>query len=231
VLEPIPPDTIMADRFEDGTFGRWSSRVPIDSAVVASYPLDGNADDASEYGNDGTIFGDPAPTTDRFGRNGKALELDGGDDRIIVPDADTLDLETGITLAAWIKPTGTGNQYVVGKIDTSGGGFLYGLDYLGGTANGRFRDAGGNTASAAGFWPVADDQWQLLVFTWDGEHMTTYLDGILEGHLARSGTTIGTGNGNVEIGSYQDARFIGALDEVLIMERALTFREIMNLLE
>ncbi len=75
------------------------------------------------------------------------------------------------------------------------------------------------------------DEWQLLVFTWDGEHMVTYLNGKLEGHRARTGTTIGTGDGDLEIASLEDARFVGVLDDVLIMERALTFREILNLLQ
>ncbi len=231
VLQPTPPDTIMADRFEDGTLGRWSDRVPIDPTIVAYYPLDGTADDISNFGNHGTKMGDPMPAVDRFGRSGRAMEFDGDEDQIIVPDSASLDLETGITVAAWIRHAGTGNQYIVGKINTAGGGFLYSLDYLGGTANGRFRDAQGGANSASGYWPVAADEWQLLVFTWDGDHVVTYLNGVVEGHLARTGTSIGTGDGQLEIGSFQDARYVGVIDDVLIVERALTFREIMNLLQ
>ncbi len=109
VLQPTPPDTVMADRFEDGTLGHWSKRQPIDPTTVAYYPLDGTADDASLNGNHGTKMGDPMPATDRFGRAGRAMEFDGDDDQIIVPDSDSLDVENGITVAAWIRPAGTGN--------------------------------------------------------------------------------------------------------------------------
>jgi hypothetical protein len=47
-----------------------------------------------------------------------------------------------------------------------------------------------------------------------------------ESSFGNHGTAIGTNEGEVEIGSYEDARFRGAIDEVLIMNRALSFREV-----
>ena len=45
-----------------------------------------------------------------------------------------------------------------------------------------------------------------------------------------TGGAIGTNEGDVEIGSYEDARFRGVIDEILIMNRALSFREVGMLL-
>ena len=176
-------------------------------------------------------MGDPTPTANRFGTPNSAMLFDGVDDQIIVPDAPSLDLEEAITLAAWVHPAAIGNHWVVGKVNLAGGGFLYSLDYLSGEAQGSFRDALGDINWAAGYLLIVDEVWQLMVFTWDGEHMLTYVDGVLEGHLARSGTPIGTGDGDVEIGSFEDARYGGVLDDILIMERALTHREIVKLAE
>jgi len=131
-----------------------------------------------------------------------------------------------VTLAVWIRPAPTGNGYLIGKINLSGSGFLYDLDYLLGEASGRFRDAQGQAGQVTGYLPVLADEWQLLVFTWDGQDMVCYVDGVVEGHVERSGTTIGTNDGDIEIGSYEDARYRGAIDEVLIMNRALSCREV-----
>jgi len=196
---------------------------------VAFYPFEGNPNDSSPYGNDGVPDGDPNYTADRFGRPNSAILLDGVDDQVVVPDAPSLDLTDAITLAAWVRPAVVGNHWVVGKVNLDGGGFLYSLDYLSGEAQGSFRDALGEINWASGYLPIVDELWQFMVFTWDGENMLTYVDGVLEGHLARTGTPIGTGDGDVEIGSYEDARFGGALDDVLIMEKPLTHREIVVL--
>ncbi|HPA79419.1 MAG TPA: hypothetical protein PLS95_01295 [Thermoanaerobaculales bacterium] len=143
VTPPMPPDAIFTDGFESGTTEGWSLRAGVDPSTVAYLPLDGDAHDESAYGNDGTAIGDPVATANRFDAPGAALLFDGVDDQIIIPDAPSLDLEQAVTLAAWIRPAPTGNHYVVGKINLTGSGFLYALDYLLGAASGRFRDAQG----------------------------------------------------------------------------------------
>jgi hypothetical protein len=226
VTPPPPANTIFADGFAAGTVERWSRRVGGDASTVAFLPLDGDADDESSYANHGTALGDPTATADRFGTPGAALLFDGDDDQIIIPDAPSLDLEEALTLAVWVRPAPTGNGYLIGKINLFGSGFLYALDYLLGEASGRFRDAQGAAGQVTGYLPVRANEWQLLVFTWDGQDMVCYVDGVVEGHLERSGTTIGTNDGDIEIGSYEDARYRGAIDEVLIMNRALSCREV-----
>jgi hypothetical protein len=37
------------------------------------------------------------------------MSFDGVNDRVIVPDASSLDLTTGITLEAWVRPAVVGN--------------------------------------------------------------------------------------------------------------------------
>ncbi len=231
VMAPTAANTILADGLEFGTLAGWSSWRGLDGHTVAYYPMDGDATDQSFYGNHGTAVGDPIATEDRWGTPGGALLFDGTEDQILVEDAPSLDLETEMTLAAWVRPAAGGGPWVVGKRDLSFGGFLYTLDIQGGVVRGVFRDSEGTIDFASGFHPIVLDQWQLLVLTFDGEHMVSYLDGVLQGHRERLGALIGTGAGGIEIGSFEDARFGGAMDDVLIMDRALSFREVVKLLE
>jgi hypothetical protein len=230
VTPPPPANTVFADGFEAGTVERWSRRVGGDASTVAYLPLDGDADDESNYANHGTAIGDPTATADRFGKSGAALLFDGDDDQIIIAHSPSLNLRLAATLAAWIRPAPTGNHYVLGKINLAGSGFLYALDYLQGPAASRIRDAMGQASQATGYLPVQTEEWQLLVFTWDGQHLVCYIDGVVEGHAESSTAAIGTNEGDVEIGSFEDARYRGAIDEVLIMDRALSCREVAILL-
>jgi hypothetical protein len=230
VTAPAPTGAIFADGFEAGTVERWSHRVGGDASTVAYLRLNGDAHDESSFGNHGTAIGGPVATPDRFGTPGAALLFDGDDDQIILAHSPSLNLRLAATLAAWIRPAPTGNSYVLGKINLTGSGFLYALDYLQGPAASRIRDALGQSHQATGYLPVQPEEWQLLVFTWDGQHLLCSVDGVLEGHAEIPDGAIGTNEGDVEIGSYEDARFRGAIDEILIMNRALAFREVGMLL-
>jgi len=231
VMAPSAPSTILADGLEFGTLAGWSSWLGLDGRTVAYYPMNGDATDHSIYGNDGTAVGEPIATQDRWGNPGGALLFDGTEDQILVSDAPSLDLEAEMTLAGWVRPAAGGGPWVVGKLDLSFGGHLYTLDIQGGAVRGVFRDSDGTIGFATGYHPIALDQWQLLVLTFDGEHMVSYLDGVVQGHSHRPGVLIGTGSGRIEIGSFDEARFGGAMDDVLIMNRALSFREVMKLMQ
>ena len=52
------------------------AQINIDSGLVAHYPFNGNANDESGNGNDGTVNG-ATLTTDRFGNANKAYSFDG----------------------------------------------------------------------------------------------------------------------------------------------------------
>jgi hypothetical protein len=74
--------------------------------LVAAYPFSEGggrvAADISGHRNAGRITGATWTTAGRFG---SALRFDGTNDLVRVPAAPSLDLGTGFTLAAWIRPT------------------------------------------------------------------------------------------------------------------------------
>jgi hypothetical protein len=70
--------------------------------LVASYPFNGNPNDASGNNNNGTVFG-ASPTTDRFGNANGAYSFNGTSSNYIqVPHSTSLELGSGpFTLSAW----------------------------------------------------------------------------------------------------------------------------------
>ena len=71
--------------------------------LVAYWPFDGDARDASGNGNDGTVNG-ATPTSDRNGKANGAYHFD-GNDSITVANSTSLRSPTkAISLAAWMKP-------------------------------------------------------------------------------------------------------------------------------
>ncbi|RKY55315.1 MAG: hypothetical protein DRP89_03575, partial [Candidatus Neomarinimicrobiota bacterium] len=71
------------------------------NGLVAYYPFNGNANDESGNGNDGTVNG-ATLTTDRFGNENSAYSFDGVDDYIMVQDSPELQFGTNdFTIALW----------------------------------------------------------------------------------------------------------------------------------
>ena len=87
--------------------GNLYAQVNLDSGLVAYYPFNGNANDESGNGNDGTVFG-AILTWDRFGVPLSAYEFDGVDDYI---KADATGLPTGErTVAFWFFANDVNNH-------------------------------------------------------------------------------------------------------------------------
>lgn len=80
----------------------------LSTGLVARYDFDGNANDLSGYGNDGTVHG-ATLTVDRFGNANSAYYFDGVDDSIAVANTNgVFDLTASWTLAAWVRPSNAG---------------------------------------------------------------------------------------------------------------------------
>ena len=83
----------------DGLVGYWSFDKGSGSIVH----------DSSGYGNDGTVYG-ASWTTDSPSDEGYALDFDGKDDYVEIPDSSSLDLLNSLTLAAWVTRKGPGSE-------------------------------------------------------------------------------------------------------------------------
>ena len=74
------------------------SYVPADG-LVGYWPFNGNANDESGNGNNGTVNG-ATLTADRFGNNGKAYNFNGSSN-IQVPNSNSLQIGNEMTVSVW----------------------------------------------------------------------------------------------------------------------------------
>ena len=113
--------------FVDGNVGRFKGKLDdikiyngalnddqilhdyLSESLVASYPFNGNANDGSGNGNNGSIMGTGVTlTTDRFGNANSAYNFNGdvsGNSFINVPNSTSLQLTNSYTISAWVKPS------------------------------------------------------------------------------------------------------------------------------
>ncbi|NCQ19685.1 MAG: LamG domain-containing protein, partial [Ignavibacteria bacterium] len=83
------------------------------NGLVAYYPFNGNANDESGNGNNGTNNG-AVPTFDRFNTPNSALSFDGNNNFVLVPSSSSLNVQNSITLSAWIK---TDNPHIIQDVN------------------------------------------------------------------------------------------------------------------
>ena len=74
---------------------------PSDPTLILALSFDGNVSDHSQHHNDAVKKGNPKYVAGKFGR---ALEFNGVNDWVEVPDDPTLSVNNNVTLMAWIYP-------------------------------------------------------------------------------------------------------------------------------
>jgi len=208
---------------------------PNDNAIssyllVAYWPFDGDADDYSGYGNDGTITG----TTTVAGKFGAALDFDSTNpDTIIVPHSDSLDMDN-ITVSMWIK-TIAGDQDF-GREWQGGDQRSWALNNGDGDGKIIFSittdGTTGTIKSAIGTSSASDGLWHHIVGTYDGTNVKVYVDGVLEDSEVESGTLFhSTSPVRFADNFIRPNNFDGQMDEVMIFSRALSAEEIKSFYE
>lgn len=212
------------------------------SGLVGDWKLDeGSATsiaDSSGDGNNGVLSGDASWVS---GISGSALSFDGGNGQVTVPDSVSLEPADALTVAAWVKAgPGAGRfRYIVAK-GTAGciaasyglysgphGGLQFYVSRGQGTTYERSPDAG------TGVW---DNQWHLVVGTFDGSVVRLYVDGGEVGSgTSYPGALVYTlpDSNDLYIGNYPGCKtprgFRGVIDDVMIWNRALNQSEIQAL--
>ena len=203
-------------------------RVPVDPGtenLMAYYPLDNDANDASANNNHGTLSGDPQWV---LGAIGEALEFDGIDDHVDCGNDPSLDITGPITIGAWVYPTGSGSSNyprIVDKSDGTGGADPGYKMYL------RSADNYLVTLSAGGVYLNSSisatlDDWNYVAFVTDGTHRKLYLNGVWE-VWDEIALPVSSSNplflGDSPAGSRP---LNGIIDEVTIYNRALSEPEV-----
>jgi len=187
------------------------------------------AGDSSGYENDGILVNNPAWVS---GLSGQALEFDGIDDYVTIPDSPSLDINgAGITFMAWIySPEFHNFGWIMGKGQTGPWDDM--VWWLLPRSNGAVRYAiksGGSTIERIDI-PVglAIDTWQHVAVVYDGSHMRFYLNGAEADSFPKTGN-LDVNDAPMLIGL--DGwnpwnHYRGKIDEVKIYNRALSDEDI-----
>ncbi|WP_339675719.1 LamG-like jellyroll fold domain-containing protein [Cyclobacterium marinum] len=188
--------------------------------------------DHSGLGNNATL-GNPSGITWVTGKEGLALSLTGLVDRYgAVPDNSSLNITEGITIAAWIKPSGLGNARILTKALPDG----YELSIL---ENGKIefsinRESGGNnyTLLSNTDYPTDGQTWMHVAASFDGTNSRIYVNGLEDISVAYTPTQIISNSSQLQIGAKNgEERWEGELDEIRVYNEALTGSEIFDIFE
>ncbi len=101
-------------------FSQVPSYVP-SNGLVGYWPFNGNANDQTPNGNNGTVNG-ATLTTDRFGNNNSAYSFDGISNYITVMDNNVFNMQN-FTISTWVKnnstaPTVLARYILMSKLNT-----------------------------------------------------------------------------------------------------------------
>lgn len=217
-----------------------STGAPVDAGeegLVAYYPFEGNADDATPYANHGVAAGDivyeEVPE-----RGGMAIKFDGDQDSVLAPNAVQL-ISDFTTVSFWIKVNGQSLQdaeaYILdfGHWDQRWKISLpqhLRIVWTTNSKNAQFDNAISDMDSKDGN-ELVKDFWWYITMVHDGTDDIIYLDGNevnrkpASGILNITARALGMGSNPVDGGQY----FEGALDELKIYNRALTTDEVKKL--
>jgi hypothetical protein len=176
--------------------------------------------DLSGNGNNGTTR---ATTWTTAGKYGGAATFDGTTSWVTVNDANALDLTSGMTLEAWVYPTalGTGWRTVIFKEKT--GGLIYSLYANESTQRALTQLNIGGELNAWSTTQLPLNTWSHIAGTWDGTTLKMWVNGVLAGTRAVTGTlTNSTGVLRIGGNSIWSEWFAGRIDEVRVYNRALS---------
>ena|ERR1043165_4896308 len=198
-----------------------TSTIDLKSSLAARWAFDGGgtgtAADSSSNANHGKLNGG----TWTKGKFDGALEFDGKTNCVSVPDAASLNFNSGFTLSAWIKVPSEGalgeNRTILQK------GEHYGLTLVN---DHTLRFAVGPGAAMDASITLSD--WHLVAATYDGTTARIYVNGALAAEKAlqpltssqKSDLCIGASTRGATNG------FRGVIDEVRLYSRALNAQEI-----
>lgn len=224
-------------------FGLTHAQVPSyvpTNGLVGWWPFNGNANDESGNGNNGTVNG-ASLTTDRFGVVNKAYSFDGVDDFIEIPNSNSISITGDISLCAWVKTNGQNNlnyQTIISKRETYWtweynmtlsyhNNVVHNTKLIGSRALGM-----GIQEQGWSFTPYLTNVWEQWVVIFKNNQIAIYKNGNLDCLQNFSLIPVNQNApllfGKNLLGDVSE-QFNGSLDDIGIWNRALTECEIKDL--
>ena len=229
-LSPFP--RAKATAFASAVFATFTLPAAAQSAgLVAAYSFDEGAGtttaDNSGNGNKGTLVsGATWSTSAKFGG---AVSFDGTNGRIDIADSNSLDLTTGMTLEAWVRPIANSSYRTVVLKEVPGelSYALYAADSDHGTRPSGWNRKGDVSRYVDGTGALPLNSYSHIAVTYNGSALVFYVNGVAARSIAATGTILTSSlplriGGNAVWGEY----FQGQIDEVRVYNRALSQSEI-----
>jgi hypothetical protein len=197
----------------------------LDLGQVAYYPFNGNANDVSGHGFNGTVYV-ATLTADRFGNQAGAYSFNGDNAYIDVGNVGSFNFGAGdFTLEAWIQmdPFSSGPRHILGKRDEAYpylGSWtrLYSLD---GQIRFEFNDGWALYTQKT----YNDGIWHHIAATRSNGAVSLYIDGQLIGSDTRTVDVSNSASFKIGKWSFENS-FHGKIDDIRIYNRALSATEV-----
>ncbi|MBT6628858.1 MAG: LamG domain-containing protein [Gemmatimonadetes bacterium] len=201
-----------------------------EEGLVAHYRFDEGSGsvvrDAGPHGLNGTIHG----ATYRALDEGYALEFDGVDDHVIVPDSPHLQLAEAVTVMVWLNTPAESTQNVLGKNGCSVLRQNYRLNLSRTQAGLTVVECPEHGKEVTGDG-VKSGSWFHVAGTFEAGKIRMYVDGALRGEQLEDAFDTGTLEAPLYIGGSfygpgLNGLYTGQIDDVRIYSRALSEDEI-----
>ena len=183
--------------------------------------------DTSGKGGHGTLTG--GATYDASGKFNQACSFNGSTAYISIPDSNDLDMTTGFSILAWVKPTVSTFSYIVNKTNSPtpfhGSYWLAtSQDFCGlGGPFGGYTQGGTDVNACYGTALATSPIWTHMAVTYEAlgdPNVRLYLDAV-QVTQASGSATLSVGTGGLRIGAGLDGFFSGLIDEVWIFKGQL----------
>ncbi len=218
--------------------------VSADSSLVLSLPFDGNADDMSGHGNNGTVQG-PTLTADRFGAPNSAYLFRAPGDKITIANSPSINPTDQLTLTFWVRVDSMVNNYLAvlskaGPMTANQSNREYAVYLRTSSASFSFfelKSAGDEAGQHEGRSnELSYHAWHFFAGVIDRKNhlMQVYLDSLKQFEASDSYSTFNVNSAPLYLGWESEqwpdhSGLNGALDDVRLYTRALSQAEIRDL--
>jgi hypothetical protein len=212
----------------------WYEKPPTNN-LICYYPFNGNADDSTINGYNGTVYG-PVLTTDRKSQNNSAYCFDGINDYINIPFDPLGSNYNNNTISLWVKSSQTNNPFLFDRVDAND-------DYS--TANvitlwpqtglvTKSDDLPPSDGESTGSYLVNNGLWHNVTLVRNGSNRSVYIDGLLDSYEPNAEIYQGTTPLMLFFGkeirqTTNRYPFVGSIDEIRIYKSALSIYQIREL--
>ncbi|MFM2155641.1 MAG: hypothetical protein RL516_390 [Bacteroidota bacterium] len=218
------------------------------NGLVGWWPFNGNANDESGNGNNGTVNG-ATLTNDRFGNlnssysfNISNWSLGSSGDNISIPYNPTFNNQK-ITLSAWIynynSPLLSQEQNIISRIQNGQNNLAWRFSVTTNSSTTTSARIFDNILPAAqatyGIMQINTNNWTHVLFSFDGDTLKLYYNGVHEKSLVLNGFTLNANsNSGLTIGLTDQSNgffspFDGKIDEIGFWNRELSLEEVYQL--